>query len=104
MASFLASSTLASDTHAFVRRQQQGSAQGQGDSSLSGFLCTLVPVALICSLYIVLFLVFRTKFRRIYEPRTYLGKFSEQQRAPSTSQSLLGWVKDFWKVRHFALP
>jgi hypothetical protein len=82
--------------HPLVRRQNQGANRQAGGASVSAFVATLIPVGLLCLVYVTLFLVFRTKYRRIYEPRTYLGKFNENQRAPRTNQSLLGWVKDFY--------
>lgn len=88
--------------HSYARRattaKGQGAAQGAGPSTISGLLSTLIPVGLLCLFFLTLFLLFRKRFRRIYEPRTYLGKFDEQERAPETSKSLFGWVSAFWKM------
>jgi len=76
----------------------QGSAQGAGASTISGFISTLIPVGLVCLACLAIFFIFRKRFRRVYEPRTYLGKFSAEQRAPDTGRGMFGWIPAFWKM------
>lgn len=40
--------------------------------SASTFLATLIPVLLISSVILAVFLLYRTKVRRVYAPRTYI--------------------------------
>jgi hypothetical protein len=78
---------------------------GQGEArdtpppeSLSGMYATLLPVVLISSVYLVLFLIFRRSQRRFYAPRTYLGSLREHERSPSMPSGLFNWVGAFWKI------
>ncbi|KAK1836376.1 hypothetical protein QBC39DRAFT_85223 [Podospora conica] len=67
-------------------------------ASLSGFVSTLVPVAVISAVYIAIFLVLRKSNRRYYAPRTYLGSLRENERSPSLPSGLLNWFGTFWKI------
>ncbi|CAD0029527.1 unnamed protein product [Aureobasidium pullulans] len=40
--------------------------------SASTFLSTLIPVLIIGGAILTVFLIFRPKYKRVYEPRTYL--------------------------------
>ena len=57
---------------------EEGSAQGQGSNSVSGLVSTLIPTFLIALAFVSAFLLLRTKQKRIYQPRTYLGALQEQ--------------------------
>jgi preprotein translocase subunit YajC len=48
-----------------------GSAQNKSPSA-STFLSTLIPVLLIVAVILSVFLILRPKYKRVYEPRTYL--------------------------------
>jgi hypothetical protein len=48
-----------------------GSHRNQSPSA-STFLATLIPVAIIAAVVLSVFLILRPKFKRVYEPRTYL--------------------------------
>jgi len=50
---------------------EPGSAQNKA-SSASTFLATLIPVLIITTVIVSVFLLLRPKFKRVYEPRTYL--------------------------------
>ncbi|KAK0645630.1 hypothetical protein B0T16DRAFT_390214 [Cercophora newfieldiana] len=67
-------------------------------ASLSGFVSTLVPVALISLVYLAIFLVLRRSQRRYYAPRTYLGSLRESQRSPALPNGLFNWFGTFWKI------
>ena len=57
---------------------RQGDARGGQPQSLSGMVSTLVPLLVISSIYIIIFLVLRRSKRRFYAPRTYLGALRER--------------------------
>jgi hypothetical protein len=57
---------------------RQGEARGQQPQSLSGMVSTLVPLLVISSVYLIIFLVLRRSQRRFYAPRTYLGALRER--------------------------
>ncbi|KAL8830845.1 MAG: hypothetical protein Q9170_005553 [Blastenia crenularia] len=77
-----------------------GSAQDptKNSASLSAFLSTLIPVLLVSFAFVTLFLLLRRKFKRNYEPRTFLGSLRQQERTPSLPNGLFNWVGTFSKV------
>ncbi|KAI4098507.1 MAG: hypothetical protein LQ339_006385 [Xanthoria mediterranea] len=75
-----------------------GSAQEQDDPSLSSFVSTLVPTLVVAVIFVSLFLLLRRKFKRNYEPRTFLGSLRPQERSPALPQGLLNWFGTFAKV------
>ncbi|KAH6605370.1 hypothetical protein Trco_007077 [Trichoderma cornu-damae] len=76
----------------------QGSALEAQPESAWGMLDTLVPVLIVSSVYIAIFLFLRRSQRRFYAPRTYLGSLREDERTPSVPGNLLSWVSTFWKI------
>ena len=50
----------------------------QASNSLSGMLTTLVPVLILAGAFFAAFLIFRVKYKRVYQPRTFLGTLDEQ--------------------------
>ncbi|KAL8995030.1 MAG: hypothetical protein Q9169_005156 [Polycauliona sp. 2 TL-2023] len=77
---------------------EAGSAQEEDDPSLSSFISTLVPVLLISLVLVSLFLLFRRKFKRNYEPRTFLGSLRPQERSPVLPQGMFNWFGSFAKI------
>ncbi|KAI4198254.1 MAG: hypothetical protein LQ348_002046 [Seirophora lacunosa] len=79
---------------------QAGSAQDsdKNNPSLSAFLSTLVPVLLLSLLFIALFLVLRHRFKRNYEPRTFLGSLRPQERTPALPSGFFKWIGVFSKI------
>ncbi|KAL8856699.1 MAG: hypothetical protein Q9178_006656 [Gyalolechia marmorata] len=77
-----------------------GSAQEEenNDPSLSAFISTLVPTLIIALVFVTLFLLLRRKFKRNYEPRTFLGSLRPQERSPTLPNGLLNWFGTFSKV------
>ncbi|KAI9728060.1 MAG: hypothetical protein M1834_007874 [Cirrosporium novae-zelandiae] len=67
-------------------------------SSLSSFLSTLVPVALQAGAFVLLFLLLRGGYKRIYAPRTYLGTVPEKERSPLLPKGFINWITHFWSV------
>lgn len=59
---------------------------------------TLTPVALYALVYLILFLIFRRRFKRNYMPRTFLGSLRPEQRTPKMKDSMFGWFGDFFKI------
>lgn len=56
---------------------QQGSARGGGSNSLSGMLSTAIPSLLLALAFVSAFLILRSRAKRIYQPRTYVGSFPD---------------------------
>ncbi|KAL9628844.1 MAG: hypothetical protein Q9204_005623 [Flavoplaca sp. TL-2023a] len=77
---------------------QAGNAQEEDDPSLSSFISTLVPVLILAVVFISLFLLLRRKFKRNYEPRTFLGSLRPQERSPALPQGMLNWFGPFAKI------
>jgi hypothetical protein len=67
-------------------------------NSLSGLISTLAPAAAIAGVYLVVFLIFRTKFPRFYGPRSFLGVLPEQSRSPKLKNGLFNWFGQFFKI------
>ncbi len=65
-------------------------------ASLSQFLTTLVVSAVIAGIEITIFILIRRKFKRIYEPKTYLGE--ETKRVKPLPNSLFGWLPALLKM------
>lgn len=65
-------------------------AQRAQGSSLSQFFTTLISAAVIAAIQILLFILIRTCFKRIYAPKTYLVE--EERRVKPLPKSLLGWL------------
>lgn len=65
-------------------------AQNSQGASLSQFLTTLVVSAVVAAIEIALFIIIRTRFRRIYEPKTYIG--DEKRRAKPLPSNSYGWL------------
>lgn len=66
--------------------------------SAQGLYMTLAPVLVAAGVYFLLFLCLRTRFKRWYAPRTYLGTIKEHDRTPALPNGLLNWFGAFWKI------
>ena len=60
-----------------VENAGAGIAKSQS-SSVSAMLSTLVPVGLMALVFITAFFLLRTRFTRVYRPRTFLGTLHPQ--------------------------
>lgn len=67
-------------------------------NSASSVVSTLAPVAVYAAIWAILFLLLRNKFKRYYLPRTFVGSLRPEQRTPKVSDTLFGWINDFWKI------
>lgn len=65
-------------------------------ASLAQFLTTLGTSAAIAAVEIMIFVFIRTRFKRIYEPKTYLG--AEERRVNPLPRSLFGWLPVLLKM------
>ncbi|KAL1610149.1 phosphate metabolism protein 7 [Paraconiothyrium brasiliense] len=69
------------------------------DNSLSSLVSTLVPTAISALIFVSLFLIFRSRFRRLYAPRTYIDSLGDQRKTPAPSNGILAWIKDFRHIK-----
>ncbi|KAF2772722.1 DUF221-domain-containing protein [Teratosphaeria nubilosa] len=74
------------------------SAAQNGGTTVSQLLSTLLPVLIVAIVWGILFLLFRTRFKRNYQPRTFLGSLRPEQRTPKVSDKLIGWIGEFWSI------
>lgn len=75
-----------------------GSAQEGGSSSASALVATLVPVLVYAVVWFALFLILRNRFPRYYRPRTFVNSLNPELRTPKPSDSIFGWVSEFWAM------
>ncbi|KAL8706276.1 MAG: hypothetical protein Q9201_000652 [Fulgogasparrea decipioides] len=92
--------SFCSSTDVAGNNPDAGSAQDQesNDPSLSSFISTLVPTFLIALAFVSLFLLLRRRFKRNYEPRTFLGSLRPQERTVPLPNGLLNWIGTFSKI------
>ncbi|EGE02280.1 DUF221 domain-containing protein [Trichophyton equinum CBS 127.97] len=81
----------------FAKREEPEK-PSETSNSLSGFLSTLVPTAIISAIMVVLFLILRQSQRRQYVPRTYIGALRQHERTPAPQPGLFGWMKSMWSL------
>ncbi|KFA80386.1 hypothetical protein S40288_09852 [Stachybotrys chartarum IBT 40288] len=60
---------------------------------------TLAPILIIAIIIFTIFLVLQKKNKRIYNPRTYLGALRQWQRSPKRSTGVMGWRKEYCKLK-----
>ncbi|CZT06742.1 related to A.thaliana hyp1 protein [Rhynchosporium agropyri] len=74
-----------------------GSANGsdKNSSSLSAFLSTLIPVGALALLFVGIFLILRTKQKRVYRPRTYLETLYEGEKSKDPPPGTFSWIAPF---------
>lgn len=56
---------------------------------------TLVPTLISFAAFVALFMIFRGRFRRLYQPRTYVDSVGEQRKTPPQAPGFFGWIKSF---------
>lgn len=64
-------------------------------SSLSAFLATLIPVAIQAGAFVAIFLVLRSKMKRVYRPRTFLSTVPEPMRSDDLPLGRFNWLSPF---------
>ncbi|KAH8670797.1 hypothetical protein BX600DRAFT_229607 [Xylariales sp. PMI_506] len=71
----------------------------QDDSiSLPALIAAFVPSVFTSTIFMLIFIVLRKPFRRIYSPRTYIDVIPEKDRTPSSSVARLGWIEAFVRL------
>ncbi|KAF2227124.1 hypothetical protein BDZ85DRAFT_191546 [Elsinoe ampelina] len=80
--------------------QNIGSAQNADENSASAstLVSTLVPVLVFAGIYLALFLLLRTRFERVYQPRSYVSTLRSNERSPKLPNGLFNWFKAFWQI------
>jgi hypothetical protein len=89
-------------TREYALIPQQGGQTGEArdaSNSLSSFLSTLVPTAILAGAFVTAFFIFRKSFRRVYAPRTYLNHLGEQRQTPAQKGGFFGWIADFKNLK-----
>ncbi|CAF1044378.1 unnamed protein product [Adineta steineri] len=71
-------------------------AQSMQGSSLSQFFTTLIVSAVVAAVEIIIFIIVRTIFKRIYEPKTYIG--DENRRVEPLPKTPWGWLPALLKM------
>lgn len=62
-------------------------------SSAASLAAAFVPTVVIATLYMIVFVLIRQRFPKVYSPRTYIGTVQEKHRTPSKDASgYFGWV------------
>ncbi|CAA9960292.1 integral membrane protein [Pyrenophora teres f. maculata] len=77
----------------------RGGSFGNLPQSLSALLSTLVPSAVFAVIVVGLFLLLRTRQKRLYAPRTYHDGLLETEKTRSVGSSCVGRFKTFLKTR-----
>ncbi|TVY28372.1 putative membrane protein, partial [Lachnellula hyalina] len=75
-----------------------GSRGGSSSNSASTLLSTLIPVALQAAVFVGLFLFFRPKLQRVYQPRTYLESLRDDEKSRELPTGRFNWIKPFRQV------
>ena len=76
-----------------------GSAQtsSNNNASASQVVSTLVPVIAYAAIFLVIFFLFRSRFLRYYQPRTFLANVPDYRRTRPLDKGLIGGLKDFFR-------
>ncbi|PVI00218.1 DUF221-domain-containing protein [Periconia macrospinosa] len=64
----------------------------RGSGSLASVVSAFIPTWGTASLFIVIFIVLRGRFPKIYSPRTFIGTIPQKDRTPSARRSYFDWV------------
>lgn len=65
-------------------------------TSLSAFVVTLLTNSIVSAVFLAVFLVGRTRFKRIYEPRAYVSTVERERRMRPLPT--LGWPRVIWDI------
>ncbi|EXJ56953.1 hypothetical protein A1O7_07297 [Cladophialophora yegresii CBS 114405] len=82
-------------THMLYPRQSAGSNRNQGSNSLSGIVSTLVPTAVIALVALIVFLLVRTRYSRVYRPRTNDRLLAKGWTTPQSKSSFFGLLRNY---------
>ncbi|KAM3081742.1 hypothetical protein ACMFMG_005188 [Clarireedia jacksonii] len=73
-------------------------ATGSNSSSFSSLYSTLIPVTVYAVVCLILFLIFRKKYPRVYAPRTFLSSLDAHERSTELPNGWFNWVIPFFKT------
>ncbi|KAL2810124.1 hypothetical protein BJX63DRAFT_325712 [Aspergillus granulosus] len=71
---------------------------GDGSTSLSSLLSTLLPALVLATIWFSLFLIFRRTQLRWYAPRSHLPCLHQYERSPQLPTGWVNWVGEFLKI------
>ncbi|KAL2787967.1 hypothetical protein BJX66DRAFT_268418 [Aspergillus keveii] len=71
---------------------------GEGSTSLSSLLSTLLPALVLATIWFSIFLIFRRTQLRWYAPRSHLPCLHQYERSPQLPTGWLNWVPHFLKI------
>ncbi|KAB8760607.1 hypothetical protein FH972_026599 [Carpinus fangiana] len=78
-----------------------GSATEAEAQSASQVLSTLAPVSIYAGIFLLIFLIVRRWFPRVYSPRSFLGSLRPQERSPQLSNGWFDWLRQFFSISDF---
>ncbi|SPO05832.1 related to A.thaliana hyp1 protein [Cephalotrichum gorgonifer] len=67
-------------------------------ASLQGMVTTFITGGAVSLALVGVFLILRSRSKRFYAPRTYLGSIPESERTPALPRGIFNWVGAFWKI------
>lgn len=67
-------------------------------SSASQLLSTLIPTAIVSAVYVLVFLIFRKKQRRVYEPRHAVEYVPEDLKPEESKKGVLTWLTNLLRM------
>ncbi|KIW92159.1 uncharacterized protein Z519_07143 [Cladophialophora bantiana CBS 173.52] len=82
-------------SHVLYPRQSQGSNQNQGSNSLSSILSTLIPTLVIAAVAFCAFLFVRTRYGRVYRPRTDDRLLEKGWTTPRSDSGFFGLLRNY---------
>nr|KAK5440428.1 phosphate metabolism protein 7 [Exophiala xenobiotica] len=82
-------------THMLYPRQSSGSNRNGGSNSASGILSTLIPTFVIAIIAFSLFLILRTRYSRVYRPRSDEVLFQEGWRTPKSDTGFFALIRNY---------
>ncbi|KAJ5223267.1 hypothetical protein N7468_007809 [Penicillium chermesinum] len=71
---------------------------GDGGSSASALIMTLLPALIYAGFFVLIFLIFRRTQRRWYAPRSHLPDLLEHERSPELPSGWIDWITPFLKI------
>ncbi|CAI7600379.1 unnamed protein product [Penicillium pancosmium] len=71
---------------------------GEGGSSATALMMTLLPALIYALFFVAIFLIFRRTQRRWYAPRSHLPDIHEHRRSPELPSGWVNWLGTFLKI------
>ncbi|KAL1968016.1 hypothetical protein VTN77DRAFT_2433 [Rasamsonia byssochlamydoides] len=67
-------------------------------NSASGLVSTLVPSIVVAAAMILAFIILRSRERRTYMPRTFMGSLRPFERTPESPTGLFNWIRAMYQL------